>query len=75
MRVSDEELWNPLDSAYLVWVTTSTRWERQERTCLFDLLDVCVMPIDDVLLQVSNGFVRLTEASEFDVFLEPEVEF
>lgn len=33
------------------------------------------MPIDDVLLQVSNGFVRLTEASEFDVFLEPEVEF
>lgn len=33
------------------------------------------MPVDNVLLQVSNGFVLLTKASEFDIFLEPEVEF
>ena len=32
------------------------------------------MPADDVFLQVSDGFVCLTKASEFDVFLEPEVE-
>lgn len=42
---------------------------------MLDLLDVCVMPVDDVLLQISNGFVPLTKAGEFDVFLEPEVEF
>lgn len=33
------------------------------------------MPIDNVPLQVRNGFVRLTEASELDVLLEPEVKF
>lgn len=60
---------------YLVWVTGRIGREGQECACLFDLLYVRVMPVDNVLLHVSNCFVRLTKASEFDVFLEPEVEF
>jgi hypothetical protein len=73
--VLEEELWDSLGSLYLVWVTSRVGREGQECACLFDLLDVCVMPVDDVLLQVSDSFVRLTKTSEFDVFLEPEVEF
>jgi len=33
------------------------------------------VPDDNVLLQVSNCFARLTEASELNVLLEPEVKF
>jgi len=42
---------------------------------LFDLLYMCIVPNDNVFLQVSNGFIRLTKASELDVLLEPEVKF
>lgn len=33
------------------------------------------MPVDNVFLQVPNGFICLTETSEFNVLLEPEVKF
>lgn len=42
---------------------------------MFDLVHVRIVPGDKVLLQVPNGFIRLTKTSELDVLLEPEVEF
>jgi hypothetical protein len=75
VRMSEEVLWNFLNSPYFVWIASRIGREGEERACLFDLLDVRVMPVNDVPLQVSDGFVRLTKASEFDVLLEPEVEF
>ena len=73
--VSDEGLWNLSDSPDLVGITIRTGWEGQECSCLFDLLHVRIVPADDVPFQISNGFVRLTKASKFNVLLEPEVEF
>lgn len=42
---------------------------------MFDLLHVGIMPGDDVPLQITNGFIRLTKASEFNILLKPKVEF
>jgi hypothetical protein len=71
--VSDEELWNFSSPPDLVWITSRIGWEGQECSCLFDLLHVRIMPVDNVPLQVSNGFIRLTKTSEFNVLLKPEV--
>jgi len=71
--VSDEELWGFLSSPDLVGITSCIGWKGQECSCLFDLLHVRIMPVDNVPLQVSNGFICLTKASEFNVLLKPEV--
>jgi hypothetical protein len=72
--VSDEGVWNFLNSPDLIGITIRIGWEGQECSCLLDLLHVRIVPGNNVLLQVSNGFIRLTKASEFNVLLEPEVE-
>ena len=71
--VLNEGLRNFPDSPDLVGITIRIGWESQERSCLLNLLDVRIMPANDVPLQVSDSFIRLTEASEFNILLEPEV--
>ena len=66
---------NSLGSSDLVGITSRIGREGQECSCLLDLLYVRIMPVDNVPLQVRNGLVCLTEASELDVLLEPEVKF
>ena len=73
--MSDEGLRNLLNSPDLVWIASRIGRKGQECGCLLDLLHMRIVPVDNVSLQISNGFIRLTEASEFNVFLEPEVKF
>ena len=73
--MSDEGVWNLLNSPDLVGITVRIGSEGQECSCLFDLLHVRIVPGDNVLLQVSNGLIRLTKTGEFNILLKPKVKF